>query len=406
MPRLYAVLLALLGLLGTVRVATAQNLAVLSGQVRDSLTREPLPSATVFLAHTTLGAATDVSGNFAVKNIRPGTYEVVVSYLGYRLSRRVLTVAAGPSTLNVLLSPTPNTLTNVVIRPRNNPADYRSFVRLLLGSTSFSRQCQIRNPDDVVVLRDRQTNELTARSDKGLQVDNRALGYRITYHGLRFKMQYASGIVSFYGLPAFEELTPRDAKEQQRWQDNRRRAYLGSLPHFLRSVYQGRVSEEGFLVQQLRSQTPDNSVVASTTAEMGPPAQHRLLYPTPLPIDSLRQADADRVRLRFPHLIQVTYQREQPDAAYSDYYLAQKGLSAPRTNVPRRGPDGQLMPPAAPDVEVPTSQISVLRIVQPRHQIYANGTLDDPLAVLAEGYWAFEKLGEFLPINYEAPAAQ
>jgi hypothetical protein len=43
-------------------------------------------------------------------------------------------------------------------------------------------------------------------------------------------------------------MTPRDSVQQQDWEDNRRLAYLGSLLHFMRSLYKGRLREEGFTV--------------------------------------------------------------------------------------------------------------------------------------------------------------
>jgi hypothetical protein len=58
-PWLYWLLLLLCS---QARPAAAQ-LAV-SGTVRDSLTRQPLPFASVFLANTTYGTTTDAHGHF------------------------------------------------------------------------------------------------------------------------------------------------------------------------------------------------------------------------------------------------------------------------------------------------------------------------------------------------------
>ncbi|MEJ7659882.1 MAG: carboxypeptidase-like regulatory domain-containing protein [Hymenobacter sp.] len=40
--------------------------AGLSGTVRDSVTRQPLPFASVFLANTTLGATTNEQGHYVL----------------------------------------------------------------------------------------------------------------------------------------------------------------------------------------------------------------------------------------------------------------------------------------------------------------------------------------------------
>src|SRR6187551_2967162 len=54
---------------------------ILSGRVIDSKTTEPLPFANVFINNTTIGAATDVNGNFQLKNIPVGSSEVVYSFV-------------------------------------------------------------------------------------------------------------------------------------------------------------------------------------------------------------------------------------------------------------------------------------------------------------------------------------
>lgn len=55
----------------------------LSGKVTDAQTGEPLIGANILLTGTTLGAATDVNGNFVILNIPPGSYSIKVSYIGY-----------------------------------------------------------------------------------------------------------------------------------------------------------------------------------------------------------------------------------------------------------------------------------------------------------------------------------
>lgn len=55
----------------------------ISGKVYDKKTREPLPGASVFILGTSWGTSTDFDGNFKLTNIKRGTYDIVVSYVGY-----------------------------------------------------------------------------------------------------------------------------------------------------------------------------------------------------------------------------------------------------------------------------------------------------------------------------------
>ena len=57
---------------------------IISGEVRDATTKQPLPMASVALEGTSYGAMSDVHGRFVIRNIEPGTYHVRGSYIGYR----------------------------------------------------------------------------------------------------------------------------------------------------------------------------------------------------------------------------------------------------------------------------------------------------------------------------------
>lgn len=62
----------------------AQKKGNVTGRVMDVDTEAYLPGANVMLEGTTFGAATDRSGIYRIPNIPPGTYTLVVSYIGYQ----------------------------------------------------------------------------------------------------------------------------------------------------------------------------------------------------------------------------------------------------------------------------------------------------------------------------------
>lgn len=398
--RPFVVVCLLLGLPGLVSRARAQ--APINGVALDSVTQAPLAFASVFLANSTRGTTTDAAGRFSLPAVPPGSYELVLSYLGYRLSKLSVTVAAAPVTVQLRAAPLSQQLAGVTIRPhRNKPEDYQRFVELFLGNTAFARQCRIRNPDGVRVDYDPQANELTAEAADYLQVDNAALGYRIRFYGLHFRLDFRQQVQSYYAWPVFEEL-PGSAAARRRWARNRLTAYRGSLPHFLRSLRAGQLTEQGFEARRLRRvpnpawvradsllrrerqrhagqpwQLPD-----SLLRGVQQPPQLAYLYTRPLPADSLRRLSGPaRVLLRFRDLAQITYLPEKPDPAYV---------------LPGR--------PGQPPTH-PARQESVLHLLQPAVEIAPTGQLYDPLAVYTEGYWGFEKIGELLPVDYEPPAS-
>ncbi|MCI0561707.1 MAG: TonB-dependent receptor, partial [Nitrososphaera sp.] len=79
----------LLGILTIVLIMTyawAGTTGKLVGKVVDAKTKEPLIGVNVVILGTspTLGASTDLDGNFTILNIRPGSYTVRASYIGYQ----------------------------------------------------------------------------------------------------------------------------------------------------------------------------------------------------------------------------------------------------------------------------------------------------------------------------------
>ncbi|RYY12659.1 MAG: carboxypeptidase-like regulatory domain-containing protein [Cytophagaceae bacterium] len=156
----------------------------ITGVVQDSVTHEPLPFSSVFLANTTLGATTNENGAFTLERVPKGNYDLVGSYVGYRLSKQSITVTAGataPAVTLRLASAGPQ-LGEVVVKADAHQEDnYRKFTDLFVGRTAFSKQCRITNPGEVDVDFNDTTKTLTATADNYVQVENKALGYRPKY---------------------------------------------------------------------------------------------------------------------------------------------------------------------------------------------------------------------------------
>ncbi|RZK22427.1 MAG: carboxypeptidase-like regulatory domain-containing protein [Hymenobacter sp.] len=382
----------------------AQAQGRITGVVQDSVTHEPLPFSSVFLANTTLGATTNENGTFTLERVPKGTYDIVGSYVGYRLSKQSITVAAGatagPVTLR-LPSSGPQLAEVVVKADAHQEDNYRKFSGLFLGTTTFSKQCRITNPDAIDVFYNDTTKDLTATTDNFVQVENKALGYRIKYYGLRFQYNEASESAGFDGQTVFEEMTPKDDKQRRQWEANRLAAYNGSLTHFLKSVYDSRITENNFLAQQVRMVQPPRATRAEanlrkkktpltaadqdslkTWAALAPIAQ---LNYAARPIDSLRRVSADGLHtfLHFSDELQVVYFGEAPDPAYS----------SPMSPI---GPASQTMPSRR--------QVSRMSLLAPEAEIQPNGTLVNPFDVVTGEYWGFQKIGEFLPLDYAPPS--
>ncbi len=74
-------LLACIGISGSYLIAGTTG--KITGQVRDASTGEPLIGANIIIEGTSMGAATDVDGQYIILNISPGVYDVKSMMIGY-----------------------------------------------------------------------------------------------------------------------------------------------------------------------------------------------------------------------------------------------------------------------------------------------------------------------------------
>jgi hypothetical protein len=108
----------------------------------------------------------------------------------------------------------------------------------------------LQNKDVLVFDFDRNTNRLRVTAGEPLLIENRALGYLLTYDLTKFEYDTLNHAFIYGGFPFFKELEPRNAAVQARWLKNREEAYKGSMLHFMRSLYAGDLGNAGFEVRR------------------------------------------------------------------------------------------------------------------------------------------------------------
>lgn len=119
--RLRWVLLPLVaaGLLGGVASTPGyaqENLGTVLGSITAGDTGNPLRGAQVVLVGTGRGSLTNESGAYVIQRVPPGSYDLEVSYMGYKTHRVKITVAAGQSvTTSAQLLVDPLALDEIVV---------------------------------------------------------------------------------------------------------------------------------------------------------------------------------------------------------------------------------------------------------------------------------------------------
>ena len=369
--RLRAALLALI--LGAGSVLPVQSTAqpaptsVVRGRVLDAETNAPLSDTHVFIAQTMNGTVTDSTGRFRLHDVRPGTRRLVVSRVGH--VNEAKTVRLRPGRLQVFtIRLTPEVLQSppVTVSAKRDEEWYDRldrFKHLFIGASGHAEKCTLVNPE-VLRFEKKWWGKFKAQAEKPIVIENRALGYRLTYFLKEF--EESGPVVRWDGEPLFEPLSPQDSAQAARWQQNRREAYRGSLRHFLRALLGDRLDEEQFELYRL----PRASAFRYTSrADRMPTSRDRILEPGP---DSTYLLDThDR--------LEVVYRGEPESEMYLEW-----------ANIRRRGPR-----------DVQTSQIELNE-----HPIHIDpyGKIVEPYGATLHQYFAFTmRMADLLPREYEPP---
>ena len=108
---------------------SAQVSTIIFGEVIDEL-GTPLFGASVFLEGTQLGAQTDFDGNYKISGVAPGSYNLIVKYLGYESQTKynIIVRSKGTPAYNFVLQEATQKLNEVVVsnaniitRPKETP---------------------------------------------------------------------------------------------------------------------------------------------------------------------------------------------------------------------------------------------------------------------------------------------
>ncbi|KAA3440304.1 carboxypeptidase-like regulatory domain-containing protein [Rufibacter hautae] len=412
-PHLLCFFMLLLLWCGPGRPAQGQagNSASVAGTVVDAQTKKPLGFATVFIAQTTYGTNSAENGTFKLSSLPAGTHELVVSFLGYETLSHKFTLQAGQQlSFRFELMPKANALQEIVIRPDTNwKQNYSIFLKNFIGQTENAAKTEIINADVLYFQFDPEARLLTAEAIKPLIIENRALGYRLHFVLEDFQVNFANSQTFHAGYPRFEKMKPRSNAQQKRWEEARLNAYNGSLMHFTRALYRKNLEAEGFNVRRLeRRPNPNRPPEAEIQAGLNRARNQQMgtimrisqggaqedslsywsrmagldktvafLYKDPIPYEQLVAPDAsgERLRLQFKDNLNVVYTKEKEELGF----VNQRVFSKRRAS---------------------GFQTSLLTLTEPYTFIEPNGMILNPYSHLVEGYWAWEKLAEMLPLDY------
>jgi hypothetical protein len=230
---------------------------IVKGTIFDNKTKEIIYSASIYFNGTSVGTLSDQNGNFKIDISKYRSLPLTISAIGYYS----FTVKDFPTTkpLQIYLNPKLFELDEVVVKAKSNPLQRMEnltiFRNEFLGTTANSLNCKIANEDDLRFKYNAEKDTLWAFTTKPLIIDNKALGYKITY--FLDKFEYAIGSKSFFysGNIIFKEDSTNDDAKKQYFSRKRKNAYIGSRMHFFRALWINDLNANGFTVRNSANET-------------------------------------------------------------------------------------------------------------------------------------------------------
>ncbi len=235
-----------------------------SGKIVDANTQLPMQAASVFAQNTTMGTVTDAGGNFSLQ-LPNGGYDLVITYTGYQTETKRVTTT-DDKTISIALKQKEKAMEDVIIRSTGEVKDgwekYGDFfMENFIGKTANSTGCTIKNREAVKFYFSKKRNRLKVLAEMPVEIENEALGYHIKYALDSFTYEYNTQVSVYTGYPLFEEMTPATEQQKLKWYSNRRLAYQGSVLHFMRSLFNKQLKEQGFEIQFLISDSNKDTAI-------------------------------------------------------------------------------------------------------------------------------------------------
>ena len=366
-------------LLGTLfYMSTYAQVKLDKGLVLDASTNQPIAGASVFINASGIGTVCDANGQFNLKQFiqaNLGNPNLTIAAVGYETTTYQLKSTS--EKIVILLKPNIRELTTVTVyaSEKNGWQKYGTdFMENFFGYSEFSKQCVLKNPEVLSFYYDPVQRILRVIAKRPLSIENNALGYKITYWLDEFEHNYKTRIITFKGSSLFEDrLQPRGGRARAaKWTKHRAEAFNGSVMHFIRSVYAGKLAQSGFVVRRL------DKVEGERKGKFSNVVDPRILVEADFTETILIDSTTSQKNIQFPKYLYVQYNKELEDLNY----LRRQYLF----NQPKPGP-----------------QTSIVHLVGTNKvAIFPNGHIEPAISFFLEGYWAYEKLDKLLPLDYKS----
>tara|TARA_R110000823_G_scaffold295431_3_gene414742 strand:- start:17789 stop:18883 length:1095 start_codon:yes stop_codon:yes gene_type:complete len=353
---IFNLMLVVGGLISGAQMGFGQKAAVLKGRVIEKDSGNPISFCTVALVGSSIGSITDQDGFFEIKKMPYETLNIVVSHIAYENLILVYEPNELPDSLIIKLNHAVVELAPFQLEAKGDRKLSRlrskgmeSFLTMVLGDGYKKVDVHLTN-DEIIDTKDLTSGSALYSSYYDLNFVNQFLGYSIDYYNFSFYM--AKMGKSFYGFPVFTELESESVEVTKLWEANRTLAYNGSIRHFLMSLINDRLAEEGFLARFADNKKGSRASTIRVKTTDKAEANINLIY----------NEEMKLFELRFDGVIEVFY--------------------------------------VGPETKELQTTLSSIKLTGNSALIYPNGELKDPLSIMTFGYFSSQGVYKMLPSNY------
>ena len=377
----------------------------ISGIVLNGEDETPLSAASVFINNSSKGTTTDSSGKFSLPVLKGRSFELVVTYSGFNTATVSINATNISEFQTIKVFPKNENLeeVSIIVPEKNGWAKWgKFFTEVFIGKSDFATQCQLKNPKALRFYNDKNSDRLVATAREPLVIENEALGYLVKFQLEKFEYDFSKRIALYTGYSFFDDLGKSTVRKRRKWRYNRREAFNGSVMQFFRSVYDNTLFKAGFEVHEkiriLKTDPQFPALYKRDSSQDKITLNGNIFYiriprfpdykklPDYLDLINLNVADFSKLlksdkgttskTLQFDNLLDVTYH----NALVKYDYLLEMGYTK----------------------DVKQLQHSDIKLLHEDHvEIEKDGSYSDPANILTSGYWAWCKVAEALPFDYD-----
>jgi hypothetical protein len=231
---------------------------ILKGTIQDQSTGISVNFATVYFNGTFVGTHSDQNGNFELDISKYKSMPLTVSALGYYTV--TISDLSSAKYYRILLVPKVFELGEVLVKGKaklrtrkERSAYFKMFRDDFLGTTVNAQKCEITNEHDIIIKYDSVNDTLKAFSQTPILIENKALGYKISYFLDKFELSKKKNYLSYSGSIYSEEDLTTDAGQKQKYEKRRITAYFGSRMHFFRALWLNNLESTGYSISDTTS---------------------------------------------------------------------------------------------------------------------------------------------------------